>query len=276
MNKKKCEHINVNFSFLDKVDFEKNSKILFDILADNMEAISPTGNTREEDYKCWYGAVSYGLKREERQIILIKDENNIVGFFQYYINSATFVVEEIQIMSEFQGRNIFRDLCSFLLSHNDSVEFIEAYANKANYKSIGILERLGFSKIGMNKNGNSYHFKGNYSDLMKWYKQRTDIFNTEDIKNIGESYENNNRHGESEADLLDVHKGRADFSLTERGDRQAESMASYISDNYMISKIYSGTLTQAKDTAFHLSEKTEITVILDELCTDFCEHTKGI
>lgn len=53
-------------------------------------------------------------------------------------------------------------------------------------------------------------------------------------------------------------------------------MASYISDNYMISKIYSGTLTQAKDTAFHLSEKTEITVILDELCTDFCEHTKGI
>ena len=29
------------------------------------------------------------------------------------------------------------------------------------------------------------------------------------------------RHGESEADLLDVHEGRADFSLTERGLRQA-------------------------------------------------------
>ena len=25
------------------------------------------------------------------------------------------------------------------------------------------------------------------------------------------------RHGESEADLLDVHEGRADFELTERG-----------------------------------------------------------
>ena len=28
------------------------------------------------------------------------------------------------------------------------------------------------------------------------------------------------RHGESEADILDVHEGRADFELTERGHRR--------------------------------------------------------
>ena len=32
------------------------------------------------------------------------------------------------------------------------------------------------------------------------------------------------RHGESEADILNVHEGRADFNLTEKGNRQASAM----------------------------------------------------
>ena len=40
------------------------------------------------------------------------------------------------------------------------------------------------------------------------------------------------RHGESEADLLDVHEGRADFELTGRGHLQAEAMASFVKNNY--------------------------------------------
>ncbi len=40
------------------------------------------------------------------------------------------------------------------------------------------------------------------------------------------------RHGESEADLLDVYEGRADFSLTERGHKQAEAMADYVRTAY--------------------------------------------
>ena len=39
------------------------------------------------------------------------------------------------------------------------------------------------------------------------------------------------RHGESEADLLDVHEGRADFELTERGHEQAIAMAKYVAEN---------------------------------------------
>ena len=31
------------------------------------------------------------------------------------------------------------------------------------------------------------------------------------------------RHGESEGDILDVHEGRADFELTERGHSQADA-----------------------------------------------------
>ena len=77
------------------------------------------------------------------------------------------------------------------------------------------------------------------------------------------------RHGESEADLLDVHEGRADFVLTERGQRQAEAMAEYVANNYNISKIYASTLIRAKQTAGHLSDKTGIPIIFDENLMEF-------
>lgn len=81
------------------------------------------------------------------------------------------------------------------------------------------------------------------------------------------------RHGESEADLLDVHEGRADFALTERGHRQAEAMADYVAENYNISKIYASTLTRAKQTAGHLSDKTGVPVVFDE---DLMEFNNGL
>lgn len=77
------------------------------------------------------------------------------------------------------------------------------------------------------------------------------------------------RHGESEADLLDVHEGRADFALTERGHKQAEVMSNYIAENYNISKIYASTLMRAKQTAEHLSEKTGIPIVFDDNLMEF-------
>lgn len=77
------------------------------------------------------------------------------------------------------------------------------------------------------------------------------------------------RHDESEADLLDVHEGRADFSLTERGHKQAEAMSNYVADNYHISKIYASTLTRAKQTAQHLSDKIGIPIVYDENLMEF-------
>ncbi len=162
----------ITFSYLNKPDFSIVANDIFNILADNMEIIAPTGNTREEDYKCWYEGVINGLKRDERQIVLIENADKIIGFFQYYTNADTFMMEEIQLKSDYHGRNIFRELYGFLiLNINKDIKFVEAYANITNHKSIGILEQLGLSKIGMNKNGRCFHFRGNYSDLLKWYKK---------------------------------------------------------------------------------------------------------
>lgn len=163
----------INFEYLNKHDFANFSQAIFDILADNMTAIAPTGNSREKDFELWLGAVISGLQREERQIILIKDNENLVGFFQYFTNADTFVMEEIQFKSEYQGKGVFRELYDFLLQNiKNDLEYVEAYASINNQKSIGILEKLGLSNVGLNKNGRSYHFKGKFVDLIKWYESK--------------------------------------------------------------------------------------------------------
>ncbi len=164
------DSFNVKFEYLNKPDFPTIACDIFIILADNMEIIAPTGNTREEDYRCWYEAVNDGLKRDERQIVLIKDADSIIGFFQYYTNSDTFMMEEIQFKPEYQGKGVFKALYSFVIPQiKNNIEFVEAYASISNSKSIRILEKLGLTNIGLNKNGRSYHFKGHYLDLLKWY-----------------------------------------------------------------------------------------------------------
>ncbi len=160
----------MSFIYLNKHDFSTVANEIFNILADNMTVIAPTGNTREDDYNCWYECVADGLKRDERQIILIKENGNIIGFFQYYINEDTFMMEEIQFKPEYQGKGVFRALFSFVIPYiRDDIEFVEAYASISNSKSIGILEKLGLINIGLNKNGRSYHFKGKFAGLKKWY-----------------------------------------------------------------------------------------------------------
>ncbi len=77
------------------------------------------------------------------------------------------------------------------------------------------------------------------------------------------------RHGESEADLLDVHEGRADFALTERGHKQAKAMAQYVTQKYTLAAIYCSPLKRAYQTALHLSEASGIQLTPDERLMEF-------
>lgn len=77
------------------------------------------------------------------------------------------------------------------------------------------------------------------------------------------------RHGESEADILNVHEGRADFELTERGRKQAQAMAEFVKENYKVDKIYCSTLKRAYGTAEHLSWETGIELIPDDRLREF-------
>ena len=163
----------INFEYLNKSDISVYAQTIFDILSNNMTKIAPTGNTLEEDFRMWLSAVSSGLQRDERQIILIKDSENVVGFFQYYTNEDTFMMEEIQFKPEYQSKGIFRKLYGFVFKNiRNDLKFVKAYANICNKKSIGILGKLGLDNIGLNKNGHSYHFKGEFNSLVEWYEKR--------------------------------------------------------------------------------------------------------
>ena len=77
------------------------------------------------------------------------------------------------------------------------------------------------------------------------------------------------RHGESEADILDVHEGRADFNLTEKGHAQAQAMAEYLKERCTIHKIYASPLKRAFQTATHLSDAIGVPVITEEKLMEF-------
>lgn len=81
------------------------------------------------------------------------------------------------------------------------------------------------------------------------------------------------RHGQSEADILKVIEGRADFNLTKLGHKQAELMAKWVNDNYKIKKIFSSPLKRAKQTAEHLSKTTGIEI---QFYDDLMEWKNGL
>ena len=81
------------------------------------------------------------------------------------------------------------------------------------------------------------------------------------------------RHGESEADILNVHEGRADFPLTERGRQQAAAMGKWMAEHYKVDMIFASTLRRAAQTAQFLSDATGVPVISDE---DLMEFNNGL
>ena len=81
------------------------------------------------------------------------------------------------------------------------------------------------------------------------------------------------RHGQSEADILNVIEGRADFDLTELGRKQAEAMAIWVSQHYSVTKIYSSTLKRAKQTAEYLTKISGVKVDFED---DLMEWKNGL
>lgn len=162
----------ITFKFLPKAEAEKYLPSLFEILHGNMSKIAPTGMTYEEDFNEWYGEVYQAfVNKEPRKIILISEDDRLIGYFQYYVNEETFMMEEIQLISEYQGKGVFQKLYSYLVSIIPrDVPFAEAYAHKDNLKSQGILQHLGLKIDGEEKNGSIYHYRGEYRLIFEKYK----------------------------------------------------------------------------------------------------------
>lgn len=77
------------------------------------------------------------------------------------------------------------------------------------------------------------------------------------------------RHGESEADILNVHEGRADFNLTERGRAQAKAMSEWVAARYRVERLYASPLKRARQTADMLSQATGVPIEESDLLMEF-------
>ena len=135
-----------------------------------MSIIAPTGNTYEDDLKEWLSNILPEMQKEPQQIVLMLADNELIGYFKYYICSDSLMMEDIQIRKDHQCTGLFHLFYSWLVKElPKSIKQVEAYSNKSNYKSQGVLEHLGLIKSGENKNGKSFYYKGDYAVLLQKY-----------------------------------------------------------------------------------------------------------
>lgn len=77
------------------------------------------------------------------------------------------------------------------------------------------------------------------------------------------------RHGQSEADLLGRHEGRADYALTDLGVKQAQLLAEWVTSKFPPDYIVSSTLRRASTTAEILSVASGVAVKYEEALMEF-------
>ena len=162
----------VVFRYLPKPPSSALLDEIFGILATNMRVIAPTGLTYEEDRAQWMACVPPALTKDARQMVLIYAGDELVGFFQYYVTAdhAVFMMEEIQFKEAYRESGLFGELYRFLIPKLPAdIVSVEAYADKRNTKSLGVLGHLGLTVIGENKNGISWHLRGDFAVLKEKY-----------------------------------------------------------------------------------------------------------
>ena len=159
----KCE-----FVFLDKQKKNELLPELFGILHSNMSLIAPTGNPYDEDLRLWSSCIMTALEAERRQIVLMRVDGALAGYFQYYIDEPgeLLMIEEVQLSKEYQGSLLLYRFCRwFALQLPADISYLAAYAHKKNLRSQNVIRSLGLTAAGENKNGNSYYYKGGYAPV---------------------------------------------------------------------------------------------------------------
>ena len=161
----------VQLKYLDKTAADKVLPIQFEILYYNMKEITPSGMSREEDYKNWFSEVSPAIQKAPRQIVLMLDGDEVIGYFQYYTRETLLMMEEIQIKKNYHGSGIFGQFYIWLVrALPDNLATVEAFADRRNAKSIAVLSHLGLCKIEEVRNG-ILHFRGEYKNIKDRYSK---------------------------------------------------------------------------------------------------------
>ena len=143
--------------YLDKKEIKTVLPELYEIMAENGCRIPQA---------LWLSEVGSALEKENRQLLLLKKEERILGFFMYYLRGECLVAEELQIVKAYQRTGLYFALCRYLARNFEQIKHIEAFAEKENLYSQELMEKLGMRKM---KEEGFFHFYGDAESLRRHF-----------------------------------------------------------------------------------------------------------
>ena len=147
---------------LPAVEREQTIPALFAIFHGNMQVFDPWEESR------WCAVIFHALEDPRRVMLVVQENDEIVGFFMYACNGENFLMEEIQLIPRVQGMGLFRAIYAEVLPRlPDTVVRVEAYAHKDNLRSQGILSHLGLSMLGDGADQDIRHWRGDFRTFLQ-------------------------------------------------------------------------------------------------------------
>ena len=143
--------------FLDKKEIKAVLPELYEIMAENGCRMPQV---------LWLSEVGSALEKENRQLLLLKKEERILGFFMYYLRGECLVAEELQIVKASQRTGLYFALCRYLVRNFEQIKQIEAFAEKENLYSQKLMEKLGMRKT---EEEGFFHFYGDAESLRRHF-----------------------------------------------------------------------------------------------------------
>lgn len=163
----------ITFRVLDKSGAGELAPQLFEILYTNMSRIAPTGNDREADQAMWQSYFLPALEQEKIHVVLAYAGETLAGYCQYSTKEDTVLAEEVEIKPEYQRSMVFFRLCQYVLQAvPENVAYLEACVNKHNYHSQSVLQSLGLEKIGENRPGTGWRYRGEIAKAAAHFQRR--------------------------------------------------------------------------------------------------------
>lgn len=139
-------------------------KIIVDYMTlDDFEIIKD--RLQEEFDEFWTpGVLLSELKNENTKYIVLKENNNIVGFAGIWITPDTVELNNIVIKKDSRGKGYSKILLEKLIeiSEETSREIFTLEVSEENIVAINLYKKYGFEKVGLRKN----YYEGKYDAIL--------------------------------------------------------------------------------------------------------------
>ena len=139
-------------------------KIIVDYMTlDDFEIIKD--RLQEEFDEFWTPGVLFSeLKNENTKYIVLKENNNIVGFAGIWITPDTVELNNIVIKKDSRGKGYSKILLEKLIeiSEETSREIFTLEVSEENIVPINLYKMYGFEKVGLRKN----YYEGKYDAIL--------------------------------------------------------------------------------------------------------------